>query len=72
MAVQLATSEVNVTFDDGDSVVECIHGFCSPWKNIVRMVNAHNERYVKQETDTVMRVWCPWTGEELHVPRQMN
>lgn len=65
-----AWPEVNIYRDDlsGKLILE-LEMYESPWSNICRMVNTHNDRFVRGDETYLLRVFCPWTGEELEVPK---
>jgi hypothetical protein len=68
-----AFSEVDLYRDYGGQHLELdTQLYKGPWKDIVRQVNLHNDAYVRGDYDYQLRVFCPWGGDELHVPRHSS
>ena len=39
------------------------------WKPLITEVNAHNNLFVAGKVDYLLRVFCPWEGDELYIPK---
>ena len=68
--MKLALPEVHILLETpGVKMSMAYEFYTASWSHVCEKVNNHNAKFVAGEVDTIMRVYCPWEGEELHVPR---
>lgn len=70
MAFGQALLEVHIYRDYNNGTLEFEREFYSAsWPNIVREINLANAEYIAGNRDYLLRVFCPWEGEELYIPK---
>lgn len=70
MALTHALPQVHIMLDHLDGQLEMVQEFyTASWPSICSMVNLHNDEFVAGNQPAIMRVFCPWEGEELYVPK---